>query len=220
MYGHFNYVTCILKLPFRFNGKNEITSNHDEVFFASGSADQTLKIWKMYRDNSSNRRRTYKTICMKTLYGHKSSITNLLVPSSSSSLLPPFDELVSCSSDGEIRVWCVSRGTCLTSVQGRARNISNLLFAWSTTNEMVGASCSHNESLIRVWSLTNLNNSSNSHNNSHPNGSTNMTNIATPANDNQKRGDEESEFDITCVKTFRGHTREVKCLTYLNELTV
>jgi WD40 repeat protein len=196
-------------------------NNHEEVLFVSGSADQTLKIWKMHRDYSSNRRRAYKTICMRTLFGHKSSITNLLVPSTSSSLSPPFDELVSCSSDGEIRVWCVSRGTCLTSVQGRARNISNLLFAWRTTNEMVGASCSLNESLISVWSLTNLSNSNNtSYNASFANGTTNTTNLATTAANSIEKRSKDEDFDITCVKTFRGHTREVKCLTFLNELTV
>lgn len=169
LYGHSNYVTCILKWP-----RSQIV--------ISGSADQTLKVWC-----------TTTNKCLRTLFGHTSSITNLLLLSSSS-LPSPYDELVSCSCDGEIRVWSVSLGLCLTSVQGRVRNISNLLFSWHTTNEMVGTSCSLNESLIKVWSLSSKTNKQTCTN-------------APMSND-------------SCVKTFTGHTREVKCLTYLNELSV
>ena len=155
-------MTCCLKLP---NTKQIV----------SASADQTLKLWSL---NTSK--------CIKTLHGHTSAITKLLLLSTSS-LVTPYDELVSCSSDSEIRVWSLSRGLCLKRLQGHVRNISNLLFAWHATNEMVGASCSLNESLIKVWSL--------------PKANSNVSNDS-------------------CVKTFKGHTREVKCLTYLNEMTV
>jgi WD40 repeat protein len=100
---------------------------------ASGSDDQTLRIW----DTRSEQ-------CLNTLYGHTDLVKSVAFSSDG-------DRLASSSNDGTIRIWDVRTWQCLKTLQGHEN------WVWSVTfkpNECVLVSGASDQS-VRVWDTVN-----------------------------------------------------------------
>lgn len=156
---------------------NSLTFSHDSKILASGSHDNTIKLW----DTDSGD-------CFQTLHGHQSSI-NSLVFSHESQLLgsasndgtvkiwdaqsreqPRQFDSHGCSSHlhfshdlsllasvaivdirypGEVKIWDVRSGNCIQSLEGSKDRTCNLIFS----NDLKLFAEGLNNDIIRIWDI-------------------------------------------------------------------
>jgi WD40 repeat protein len=86
---HTAEVRCLL-----FTNNKKFTSAASNGLLFSGSLDRSIKVWSMTGGNQSTP--------VQTLFGHSSTITNMVDGADGS--------VLSCSEDGSLRMWCPQRG--------------------------------------------------------------------------------------------------------------
>ncbi|MBE9191712.1 NACHT domain-containing protein [Gloeocapsopsis crepidinum LEGE 06123] len=103
----------------------------DGTLLASGSQDQTIKIWDV------------KTgCCIRTLFGHTSWIRSCAVS-------PDQQYLISGSADGTIKVWQIETGECIQTLQAHNGPVLSIVFA---PNGKHFATCG-TDTTIKLWQL-------------------------------------------------------------------
>lgn len=122
LYGHSDYVYCITFSP-------------DGSILASGSADNTIRIW----DTSSAKTK-------KILKGHTRRINSVVFYNSieKQKML-----LASCSDDGSIRIWDTDTGNTMQILNPNAGKVHSVAFS---PNENILASGS-SDGVIRFWDV-------------------------------------------------------------------
>ncbi len=118
--GHKWYVTAVAFSP-------------DGQTLASGSADETIKLWRM-SDGA----------CLHTLTGHTAGVTAVAVA-------PDGRTLASGSADATIKLWRVSDGACLLTLTGHTAGVTSVAF---TPDGQTLASGSADET-IKLWKVSN-----------------------------------------------------------------
>jgi WD40 repeat protein len=122
LYGHSEYVKVILTL------------SYDS--FASGSKDDSIKIWK---NNMSNESWT----CVYTLKGHNGDILDLVLSTKANTL-------ISASSDSTIKIWNFKTGQLIESLLSHQAPVNSLV---GLKNNQFAAGSDDTE--ITIWNLNN-----------------------------------------------------------------
>ncbi|MCT0213476.1 WD40 repeat domain-containing protein, partial [Synechococcus sp. CS-1326] len=113
-------------------GVSSIAWSPDESWLASGSDDETIRMW----DSTSGR-------CTHTLEGHSRGVSSI-------AWSPDGSWLASGSEDKTIRMWDSTSGRCTHILEGHSRGVSSI--AWSPDGSWL-ASGSDDET-IRMWDST------------------------------------------------------------------
>ncbi|KAL7916620.1 hypothetical protein GGI35DRAFT_485739 [Trichoderma velutinum] len=107
-----------------------IAFSYDSKFLASGSRDQTLKVWDL--DTGE---------CLQQMAGHRGFILSVDFSHDSS-------QLVSASSDHTIRIWHTESGECIKILTGHSNIVTTAIFSPDATLIASGSE----DSTVRVWS--------------------------------------------------------------------
>ena len=104
-------------------------TNIDDKIFASGSADKTIKLWNIKKENS-----------FRTLTGHKHRV----------SCIATFDEntIISGSWDRTIKIWNMTIGECISTLVGHNDAVTSVV----KVNENIIASGSF-DNTTKIWNL-------------------------------------------------------------------
>lgn len=90
------------------NAVQAVAFNSSGQMLASTSADLTIKLWDFSNDGDYE--------CLKTLRGHDHNISGVVFAPSTENAVS--DRLYSCSRDHTIKVWEISTGYCLHTLNG------------------------------------------------------------------------------------------------------
>ncbi|MGB3756289.1 MAG: CHAT domain-containing protein [Rivularia sp. (in: cyanobacteria)] len=124
--GHNNLVSAIAFAP-------QHTSNHpDNCMLASGSDDNTIKIWN------------HHTECLKTLRGHEAWVYSVVFN-------PQGEILASGSRDNTIKLWNWQTGECLHTLVGHEKRVKSINF---NLDGSIIASASDDKT-IKIWDVNN-----------------------------------------------------------------
>ncbi|WP_248277361.1 WD40 repeat domain-containing protein [Brasilonema octagenarum] len=104
--------------------------SHSSQLLASGSWDQTIKLWNQ------------KGLCLGTLRGHIDIVLSV-------AFHPTNHILASCSQDTTIKLWNVHTGECFQTLQGHTGNILSVAFA---PDGCILASSSGDKT-VKLWEL-------------------------------------------------------------------
>jgi WD40 repeat protein len=124
-------VTCLKTLRGHLNRVWTIAFSPDGQMLASGSDDQTIRLWNA-RDGN----------CLKVLQGHTSGVTSVRFS-------PNGQTLASGSEDASVRLWSVDRRTYLTSLQGHARWVRAIAFSPDGQTLASGS----DDLTVRLWEV-------------------------------------------------------------------
>ncbi|QYS92872.1 hypothetical protein H0G86_000264 [Trichoderma simmonsii] len=114
--GRSNYIKCI-------------AFSYDSKLLASGSRDQTVKIWDLVTGE-----------CLHAMTGHEDFISSVEFSRDSS-------RLVSASSDHTIRIWHTETGVCIRRLTGHSGTVTSAVFSPDSTLIVSG---SHDRT-FRIW---------------------------------------------------------------------
>ena len=102
---------CLQTLEGHCNSVGSVTFSPDGQRLASGSNDNTIKIW----DPASGQ-------CLQTLKGHNRSVLSIMFS-------PDGQRLASGSSDNTIKIWDPASGQCLQTLEGHGRAVGSVTFS-------------------------------------------------------------------------------------------
>ncbi|KAF2721604.1 WD40 repeat-like protein [Polychaeton citri CBS 116435] len=132
-------VGLITSVAFSPRGVTSVAFSPNSRLLASASWDCTIKIW----DVSSG-------ACLQTLEGHSDGVTSVafspdssLLASASASLLAS----ASASWDRTVKIWDVSSGTCLQTLEGHSGRVTSVVFS-PDSRLLVSASL---DCTVRIW---------------------------------------------------------------------
>lgn len=104
--------------------------SYDSTLLASGSRDQTLKVWDLATGE-----------CLQAMMGHTNSILSVDFSHDSS-------RLVSASSDDTIRIWHTKTGECIRILTGHSSIVTSACFSPDSALIASGSQ----DSTVRIWS--------------------------------------------------------------------
>lgn len=103
----------------------------DGKICASGSADNTIKLWSMVDGH-----------CIKTLTGHTNWVLSVCFS-------PDGKTLASGSRNGDIMLWNVEDGECIRTFNGHTKSVNSVCFS-SSGNSLVSGS---DDCTVKIWSV-------------------------------------------------------------------
>ncbi|KAF1965715.1 HET-R [Bimuria novae-zelandiae CBS 107.79] len=124
-----NWSACLQTLEGHRHEVNSVAFSPDSTRLASGSRDNTVKIW----DASSG-------ACLSTLKGHSSHISSV-------AFSPDSTQLTSGSEDKTVKIWDASSGACLSTLEGHSSHISSVAFSPDSTR-LASGSC---DNTVKIW---------------------------------------------------------------------
>ena len=111
----YGYGTFLMSSPTKLmdhtNGINDIAYTPDGQTIASGSGDETIKLWRIADGTLS-----------RILEGHAGSVSSV-------AFAPDGQTLASGSFDNTIRLWRIADGTLSRILEGHAGSVSSVAFA-------------------------------------------------------------------------------------------
>lgn len=119
---------CIQTLYGHSDLINSVTCSPDGILIASGSKDNTIRIWEKESGDS-----------LKTLVGHSMGVHSV-------SFSPDGTRIASGSSDWTIRIWDVNRGECLKTLFDHTDSVTSVSF--SPVGQIASASC---DMTVKIW---------------------------------------------------------------------
>ncbi|KAL5596374.1 hypothetical protein FOVSG1_010063 [Fusarium oxysporum f. sp. vasinfectum] len=125
-----NWDACLLALEGHSGGVKSVVFSHDSKKLASGSWDQTIRIWSAETGK-----------CERVLKGHSDDV-NWVVFSHDSK------KLASASSDRTIRIWDTDTGECEQVLEGYSSYVSSVVF--SHDSKKVASAFNK---MIRIWDV-------------------------------------------------------------------
>ena len=112
-------------------------------FLVSGSRDTTVRVWTLRGDDDDDDNDTWQ--CVHTLSGHTDGIRNVIH-------VRTRNQLVSCSWDHTVRVWCMRTGECMQILDEHAASVKCVLvFPLGAETYLVSGS---NDHTLKVWEMT------------------------------------------------------------------
>ncbi|CAD8150438.1 unnamed protein product [Paramecium pentaurelia] len=138
-----NTFQCIQTLRDHINWVQDLTLIPDNKF-ASCSDDKTIKIYTQFIQNQKDNR-FQQTLweCVNTLRGHESYVVRIVYNDQ-------FNYLITCSTDGTLRLWDPSQKNALTVLQGH----ENCVYTLATKKDLI-VSGDEGGQLIE-WSLNHM----------------------------------------------------------------
>ncbi len=132
--GHDNLISSIAFAPQHTsnNISNNLSNNISNCMLASGSDDNTIKIWN------------HQGECLKTLRGHESWVYSI-------AFSPQGEILASGSRDNTIKLWDWQFGQCLYTLVGHEKRVKSISFN-SEGSILVSAS---DDKTIKIWDVNN-----------------------------------------------------------------
>ncbi|MBD2731696.1 pentapeptide repeat-containing protein [Nostoc sp. FACHB-892] len=124
-------VTCLNTLRGHFGQVWTIAFSPDGQLLASGSDDQTIRLWNAHDGT-----------CLTVLQGHTGGVTSV-------SFSPNGQMLASASEDASIRLWSVDHGTILKTLSGHTRWVWAVAFSPDGQSLASGSE----DCTIRLWEV-------------------------------------------------------------------
>lgn len=116
-------------------------TSYQHKYLASGSADQTIRIWELnYSPNSTTSISSSKL----TLTGHRGGVNCVVF-----SILDDTKQLFSCSDDASIIIWDYESGYIMRQLYGHQSGITSITTLFRDDNEYI-LSVSH-DATLRIW---------------------------------------------------------------------
>ncbi|ERF68387.1 hypothetical protein EPUS_06803 [Endocarpon pusillum Z07020] len=120
---------CLQTLEGHSSSVWSVAFSHDLTRLASGSQDNTVKIW----DASSGE-------CLQTLEGHSGSVNSVAFSHDST-------RLASGSQDSTVKIWDASSGECLQTLEGHSGSVNSVAFSHDSTRLASGSQ----DSTVKIW---------------------------------------------------------------------
>ncbi|PHH54951.1 Vegetative incompatibility protein HET-E-1 [Ceratocystis fimbriata CBS 114723] len=192
-----NWDACLRTLEGHREGVTSVVFSNDGQRLASGSHDNTVKIW----DATSG-------VCLQTLEDHNSCVTSLLFSNDG-------QRLASGSYDTTIKIWDATSGACLQTLEGHNSAVTSVVFSYDGQRLASGS----DDRTIKIWDATSgacLQTLEGHH--------SSVTSVvfsydgqrlASGSNDNAVK-----IWDATsgvCLQTLEGHHREVTSVIFSND---
>ncbi|PNP56936.1 hypothetical protein FNYG_15303 [Fusarium nygamai] len=124
-----NWDACLLILEGRSDWVKTVVFSHDSKRLASGSGDQTIRIWDAEMG-----------VCKRELKGHSDEVSSVILSHDSK-------KVASGSYDETVRIWDVETGKCEQELKGHSREVNSVVFSHDSKKV---ASSSFDET-IRIW---------------------------------------------------------------------
>ncbi|KAF3074205.1 hypothetical protein CFAM422_003493 [Trichoderma lentiforme] len=125
-------IQCQQTLQGHSYGVNSVAFSHNSKLLASGSNDETVKIWNITTGQ-----------CQQTLQGH-SSCVNSVAFSHNSKLL------ASGSNDETVKIWNITTGQCQRTLQGHSDSVNSVAFSHDSKLLVSGS----DDKTIKIWKIT------------------------------------------------------------------
>jgi WD40 repeat protein len=123
--------TCLKTLRGHLNRVWTIAFSPDGQLLASGSDDQTIRLWNAHDGT-----------CLTVLQGHTGGVTSV-------SFSPNGQLLASASDNSSIRLWSIDHGTCLRTLHGHTRWVWAVAFSPDGQTLASGS----DDRTIRLWEV-------------------------------------------------------------------
>ncbi|KAK4441876.1 hypothetical protein QBC34DRAFT_458153, partial [Podospora aff. communis PSN243] len=123
---------CLQTLEGHNYSVSSVAFSPDGQQLASGSGDQTIKIW----DTTSGQ-------CLQTLEGHSSWVSSV-------TFSPDGQQLASGSGDQTIKIWDTTSGQCLQTLEGHSNSVWSVTFSPDGQQLASGSG----DQTIKIWDTT------------------------------------------------------------------
>ncbi|KAF5844173.1 hypothetical protein GGP41_002253 [Bipolaris sorokiniana] len=120
---------CFQTLEGHSHRVRSVAFSHDSIRLASGSSDNTVKIWDVSNGE-----------CLSTFEGHIDPVFSVVFSHDST-------RLASGSSDNTVKLWGVSSGECLSTLQGHSDWVGSVAFSHDSTRLASGSS----DNTVKIW---------------------------------------------------------------------
>ncbi|KAL2885587.1 Vegetative incompatibility protein HET-E-1 [Ceratocystis lukuohia] len=129
-----NWDACLRTLEGHGDSVNSVVFSNDGQRLASGSKDETVKIW----DATSG-------ACLQTLEGHHESVESVVFSNDG-------QRLASGSFDYTVKIWDATSGACLQTLEGHHESVESVVFS---NNGQRLASGSYDYT-VKIWDATSV----------------------------------------------------------------
>lgn len=137
--GHTNHVNCLALLSLTNQEEDEYEEEEEETILASGSSDDTIKLWNIKTGQLID------TLIDTNTNWEKSPIVKCL-------LLINSETLASGCGDNLIKLWNLKNGQLFQTLKGHSDDINCLIKLNNNNDEQIIASGS-NDKTIKIWNL-------------------------------------------------------------------
>ncbi|KAL7906758.1 WD40-repeat-containing domain protein [Trichoderma velutinum] len=193
-----NWSPCLQTLEGHTDWVNSVAVSADHKHIASGSNDNTIKIW----DAATG-------VCIQTLKGHTDSVTSVV-------FLAHSEQLASGSGDKTIKIWNTTTGSCDKTLKGHTGSIWSV--AVLANNRIVSAS---DDKTINIWDIV-----TSACVRTLEDHYDDITSVTILANAHIATGSSHGIIKIwdsstgACIQTLKNHTDSVNCVASLNSQQV
>ncbi|RYP47535.1 hypothetical protein DL768_006412 [Monosporascus sp. mg162] len=124
-----NWGACLQTLEGHVNEVNSVAFSHHDMYLASGSDDNTVKLW----DAATGK-------CIQTLEGHGSWVNSVAFSHDDK-------HLASGSSDTTIKIWDTATSKCIQALEGHRNGVVSVAFSHNSKYLASGSS----DETIKIW---------------------------------------------------------------------
>ncbi|KAL2884650.1 Vegetative incompatibility protein HET-E-1 [Ceratocystis lukuohia] len=123
---------CLRTLEGHYDSETSVVFSNDGQRLASGSDDNTVKIW----DATSG-------VCLRTLYGHRNSVMSVVFSNDG-------QLLASGSWDHTVKIWDATSGVCLRTLHGHRNSVMSVVFS----NDGQRLASGSDDNTVKIWDAT------------------------------------------------------------------